>query len=623
MGSLRIPRKTPWIRLLKLPPLGSLETQYELITVQLHDHPSYKAISYAWGDPVSTETVSIVQDNDQGCLEIPMNLSHALRAIRHDTEDVLVWADSICINQQSNREKTNQLPLIPDIYSKAAQVVLWLGIEKDDSARAYQLLHGLIHDGLQLGRDTDLGSVVSLFDRDYWSRLWVVQEILHATDIVVQCGVLQMTWDDYTQVSRLFETNKDSLAKMPTLARGSSDPTRLITSQHGLSPLQILIHHGPASISRIQHARELYSGDPDSLLLHILRLSRTKLASDPKDRVYGILGILPNELRDKFRVNYQLPIKEIYIDVVEILLGSGHVDVICESIHFPAQISNANLPSWVPDWSHDPMARSLASFSLSFSAGSRELPYVEYHEERLAPPTRSKLLITGVRIGTIETHGVTVQTLSRAGEWCWSFWQWRMLLLKHFGISSGYSDDSEENRRCRVVNCEQQRRFCLTLSLGKPIRTDSGVTDVELVDKEKEWIVKCYSAFAKTIRARQPVLRVDDDLRAFLDMDDNMEPEEARRFLQHNFADAMMGRCFCITDSGCLGLGTGAMACGDVVVVPYGCSTPVLLRPEGYSSGNGDGWRPQEYRFIGDAYIHGYMDGEAMQKGPRENFVLH
>lgn len=61
------------------------------------------------------------------------------------------------------------------------------------------------------------------------------------------------------------------------------------------------------------------------------------------------------------------------------------------------------------------------------------------------------------------------------------------------------------------------------------------------------------------------------------------------------------------------------MARGDVVVVPYGCSTPVLLRPEGSSSGSGYG----EYRFVGDVYIHGYMDGEAMEKGSREEFLLH
>lgn len=204
-----------------------------------------------------------------------------------------------------------------------------------------------------------------------------------------------------------------------------------------------------------------------------------------------------------------------------------------------------------------------------------------------------------------------------------AFLQWRVLLLQRFGIYYGSGDDSEDNRRSRAASCEHQRRFCLTLSLGQPTWTDSDGAGVDSVGRETEWVGKCYRIFAETIKARLPQLPIDEDLMAFAGMGDDMEPEAARQFLQDSFAKYMMGRCFCITDIGTLGLGSGAMARGDVVVVPYGCSTPVLLRPEGYSSENGDGRRTQEYRFVGDAYIHGHMDGEAMEQGSREEFVLH
>jgi hypothetical protein len=81
----------------------------------------------------------------------------------------------------------------------------------------------------------------------------------------------------------------------------------------------------------------------------------------------------------------------------------------------------------------------------------------------------------------------------------------------------------------------------------------------------------------------------------------------------------MMGRCFCRTEEGRIGMGTGLMLPGDVVVVPLGCSTPVLLRLEGTRC---------EYRFVGDVYINGYMDGRAVEEwndGKRElrKYVLH
>lgn len=80
-----------------------------------------------------------------------------------------------------------------------------------------------------------------------------------------------------------------------------------------------------------------------------------------------------------------------------------------------------------------------------------------------------------------------------------------------------------------------------------------------------------------------------------------------------------MGRSFCRTVDGRLGMGSGFMLPGDVVVVPLGCSTPVLLRQEGTRG---------EYRFVGDVYIHGYMQGRAVDEvriGKRKlvRFVLH
>lgn len=69
-----------------------------------------------------------------------------------------------------------------------------------------------------------------------------------------------------------------------------------------------------------------------------------------------------------------------------------------------------------------------------------------------------------------------------------------------------------------------------------------------------------------------------------------------------------MGRTFCTTTNGLMGMGTGFMAFGDVVVVAFGCDTPILLRKEGCSD---------EFRYVGDVYIHGYMHGEALAGGKR------
>jgi hypothetical protein len=48
---------------------------------------------------------------------------------------------------------------------------------------------------------------------------------------------------------------------------------------------------------------------------------------------------------------------------------------------------------------------------------------------------------------------------------------------------------------------------------------------------------------------------------------------------------------------------------GDVVVILFGCSVPVVLRP----TGNGPD-TSGEFQFVGEAYIHGRMDGEALEE---------
>jgi hypothetical protein len=40
----------------------------------------------------------------------------------------MLWIDQICINQNSVAEKSSQVELMGDVYSKAKQVIVWLGV---------------------------------------------------------------------------------------------------------------------------------------------------------------------------------------------------------------------------------------------------------------------------------------------------------------------------------------------------------------------------------------------------------------------------------------------------------------------------------------------------------------
>ncbi|KAJ8127430.1 hypothetical protein O1611_g6208 [Lasiodiplodia mahajangana] len=137
--------------------------------------------------------------------------------------------------------------------------------------------------------------------------------------------------------------------------------------------------------------------------------------------------------------------------------------------------------------------------------------------------------------------------------------------------------------------------FCRALCLGQ----------VPLHRKPDEWVAICYRVFATQLQNRLPMLPLDDALRKYVDTRQDAG-FDYREFLQHHFGSRMMGRCFFLTERNHPGMGTGAMLPNDIIVVPLGCRTPIIIRPE-----DNEGKR---FRFVGDAYLDGYMDGKAIAR---------
>ena len=105
------------IRLAHILPTQSERIDVELQTVSLDDNPVYDALSYCWGNPKHRATIRI---NGQA-REVTVSLEAALRVLRNKSQGniVVLWADSICINQRDTRERGQQVSIMPDIYRSA------------------------------------------------------------------------------------------------------------------------------------------------------------------------------------------------------------------------------------------------------------------------------------------------------------------------------------------------------------------------------------------------------------------------------------------------------------------------------------------------------------------------
>jgi hypothetical protein len=137
------------------------------------------------------------------------------------------------------------------IYRFATKVAIWLGPEEDQSNLAMSLLEDVANhpDSSEYiksliankNKRQDFAAVVSLFERDYWKRLWVVQEVYNARNIFVYCGERIVSWSVCKLASKAFWFRKNDFDRY--FPRGLS-----VEAQKEYSLSQVLAYQGPNSI---------------------------------------------------------------------------------------------------------------------------------------------------------------------------------------------------------------------------------------------------------------------------------------------------------------------------------------------------------------------------------------
>jgi Heterokaryon incompatibility protein (HET) len=193
-------------------PLDSNTSEFRLVTIEpgefdepirgsihhafLDDGPSFEALSYVWGDATVKEEIQLHGQPFQ----ITKNLTTALRYIRHQDTDRVLWIDAICINQQDIPERSNQVPRMRNIYLSATMVLAWLGEPTPDSdtgmrcikelGELFEDYKGTIRPRKEFTEDfcEEIGiyvanyswpAIYGILRREYWLRIWYGNNNLH------------------------------------------------------------------------------------------------------------------------------------------------------------------------------------------------------------------------------------------------------------------------------------------------------------------------------------------------------------------------------------------------------------------------------------------------------------
>ncbi|KAL1594578.1 hypothetical protein SLS60_010339 [Paraconiothyrium brasiliense] len=161
---------------------------------QLDSPPSFEALSYTWGDNNAQNPIDI----DGHCFIVHGNAYQALLELRNSEAPRTLWIDAVCIDQEDEDEKASQVPLMKSIYGKAERVVVWFPPPRGRGKTILGLLRELHLWGLETAtsmiEDKDwhrLKAYDWLALRDFlvhpwWSRVWTLQEVILAREIVFQ-----------------------------------------------------------------------------------------------------------------------------------------------------------------------------------------------------------------------------------------------------------------------------------------------------------------------------------------------------------------------------------------------------------------------------------------------------
>ncbi|RGP65875.1 heterokaryon incompatibility [Fusarium longipes] len=267
----------------------------------------YEALSYCWGDPTP-------------CHQILMNglpfgtaneLHNALLHLRYPDKPRFLWVDAMCINQEDDKEKSQQIRFMREIYRSASNTIVWLGecpdeyLDNQERVYARNNSHHLISslvgperfatkdwtyteaiflfaNSLQhaipssvadqrrdlvagLSMDESLSDPVrSLSDRPWWTRMWTLQELVVSRNITIQVDKYSIEWEKWC------------------FLMDSVNPVNM------LSPSNL---YGALKRSRDDYQRNEHVGGPDGLL-ELLYMFRHKECTQKPDMLYALLGLV-------------------------------------------------------------------------------------------------------------------------------------------------------------------------------------------------------------------------------------------------------------------------------------------------------------------------------------------
>lgn len=389
------------IRLIEVRPksssiLGSKTVRLSLITVPLRKAPIFDALSYTWGNPMSKfsrkndeayESKKEFVEIDGRRLEVGLNLVDALHMLQtvnlkaaKQSQAKYIWIDAICINQEDNDEKAAQVSIMGDIYKEATNVIVWIGAQDEFTDDAMTTIRRIAKIDPQRYAEVQpsdffqqqvvlfrlgvwrslsythwLGLTVFL-NRPWFSRIWIVQEVILSRNAIVVCGSEVFQWDLLARtLSFLAATTWHtyiSTATMKTFPEVMAKPG----AYRKLLEQEESVGIGMSAVYLTTTRTGILQSGNLALFRYLIQVHRCCHATNPRDKIYALLSLSRRD-RPPFTTHgqeivpsYHLTPKELYTRIARIMLLSYGDLRFLPQVEDPEWRVLDGLPSWVPDY---------------------------------------------------------------------------------------------------------------------------------------------------------------------------------------------------------------------------------------------------------------------------------
>ena len=527
----------------------------------------------------------------------------------------IYWIDSICINQNDDDEKSDQLPLMTAIYRQATRVLVWLG-PPTSAKQARDLRKAITREvNPHVTSILNVEDVEVAFDtlrnclkHSWFERGWVIQEVAVAEKVHILFNGTCLDWNAIVKASEEVGSDFRKQLQFRHLwfknrqhARQQLDSNESDTA--GLLGKPKHCHE----IKAVQTIRAATQPNPTLPLASLLWLTRSFKCSDPRDRIFALYGIAADTGAFPYRPNYTDSVEDVYLEVASIFLqtqgwffalvmaGRGFQSERAQ----PASPVKSNLPSWVPDFSHDDYWGIRLPKDMGYSLRPHAIPVINKEARQLS--------LKAVQFDSIS---LLMAESSCKPTSAFSYYIIEILAQEYENPINRWLVNSRAfvRRHCMHLHAFQER---VDQSLWETVLGD------EMLELPDPFAEKGIIGGARSRDAR----RFADSHHLFEEYPsgESQTAEEALGFpiseeedeklfsyLHTRIDKNVLGKRLCVTSQGLIGLVPPLSAEGDVFVHVEGGYMPILLRKVDHLTNTA--------QIIGSCFVHGVDDEYAGER---------